>query len=80
MSTKVGFIGLGNMGFPMAKNLTDDAFELTVHDVAGEPMEALAGLGATVAANAREVAERSSVIGICVRDDADTDRGRWTNC
>ena len=37
----LGFIGLGNMGRPMATNLQRKGFDLVVHDVNAAPMRAL---------------------------------------
>jgi 3-hydroxyisobutyrate dehydrogenase len=73
MVKRVGFIGLGNIGMPMAKNLTGGAFDVVVYDVREEAAREVEALGATMAASAREVGERAEVIGICVRDDADTE-------
>ena len=42
----LGFIGLGNMGRPMASNLRRKGFDLVVHDVNAAPMRALEALGA----------------------------------
>ena len=52
---KIGFIGLGAMGRPMASNLARKGFALVVHDVRREPVEALAKLGA-VAGNTDGIA------------------------
>lgn len=54
---KVGFIGLGIMGKPMAKNLIKAGYDLVVYDIAEEPVAELAALGAAAAKNSREVAE-----------------------
>ena len=62
MAEKVGFIGLGIMGMPMARNLMDAGYELTVHNRSPAKAEELGGEGATVAATPREVAENSDVI------------------
>jgi 2-hydroxy-3-oxopropionate reductase len=62
MAERVGFIGLGIMGKPMAKNLMDSGFELAVHNRSPEKAEELGAQGATVAASPREVAEDSDVI------------------
>ena len=42
----VGFIGLGNMGAPMARNLLAAGYRLAVHDTRPEAGEALLGAGA----------------------------------
>jgi 2-hydroxy-3-oxopropionate reductase len=62
MAERVGFIGLGIMGMPMARNLMDSDYELTVHNRSPEKAEELGKEGATVAATPREVAEKSDVV------------------
>ncbi len=57
----VGFVGLGIMGRPMAKNLLTAGYSVTVYDVVGSAMEELVAEGATGASSAREAAEASSV-------------------
>ena len=66
----VGFIGLGQIGAPMATRLLAWPHGLTVCDVAPEATEPFAEGGAHVAATPAEVAERAGVISIMVRDDA----------
>ncbi|MFO0690720.1 MAG: NAD(P)-dependent oxidoreductase [Myxococcota bacterium] len=70
MALEVGFIGLGNMGEPMATNLAKAGFALTVYDVRPEPLERLARLGAHVARSPREVGERSEIVSCVVVDGA----------
>ena len=60
--TRIGFVGLGHMGAPMAANLLAAGFELVVHDAlraAGAPLEAA---GAGWAASPREVGERTELV------------------
>ena len=59
---RIGFIGLGRMGRPMASNLVRKGFKLTVHDVNREPVTALARLGAAPAGSAAEVIAASDVL------------------
>ena len=66
---RVGFIGLGNIGLPMAKRLVAAGLDTTVYDVVSERAAQVAG--ARAAASPREVAAASEVVGLCVRDDAD---------
>jgi 3-hydroxyisobutyrate dehydrogenase len=66
----VGFIGLGNIGGPMAKRLIGWPGGLTVCDALPAATEPFAAEGAHVAATPAEVAERATVISIMVRDDA----------
>jgi 2-hydroxy-3-oxopropionate reductase len=59
---KIGFIGLGIMGKPMAKNLIKAGYELVVNDINKAAVEELVGLGAETAASSAEVASKSDVI------------------
>ena len=59
---KVGFIGLGGIGKPMAINVAKAGFELTVNDLREQPLEELRQHGARIAASAREVAEASDIV------------------
>jgi 3-hydroxyisobutyrate dehydrogenase len=56
MTKVVGFIGLGNMGGPMASNLVKHDFSLVVHDIEPAKVEALRARGATVASSPEAVA------------------------
>ncbi len=62
MAETVGFIGLGIMGKPMAKNLMEAGYDLVVNNRSPEKAEELAGEGATAAATPREVAEGCDVV------------------
>jgi 2-hydroxy-3-oxopropionate reductase len=62
MAEKVGFVGLGIMGKPMARNLMEAGYELTVHNRSPEKAQELGEEGATVAGSPREVAQKSDVI------------------
>ena len=70
MVKSVGFIGLGNMGKPMAINLAKAGFDLLVYDVRAEPMRDLTALGAKAARSVREVAGHGEIIEVVVVDDA----------
>lgn len=59
---KVGFIGLGIMGKPMSKNLIKAGYELVVCDFNKPAVEELVLLGATEAANAKDIALQADVI------------------
>ncbi len=59
---RIGFIGLGIMGKPMAKNLLKAGYELTVFDKIAEPVKELAEAGASTAGSAREVAAASDIV------------------
>jgi 3-hydroxyisobutyrate dehydrogenase len=64
----IGFIGLGNLGSPMARQLLRLGEEVLVHDVAAEPVAELTALGAR-AAGPPEIARRCRIVGVCVRDE-----------
>ena len=71
MSIRAGFIGLGNIGEPMAERLVGAGIRTTVFDLRTSAMETLAAAGAESASSCSEAAAVRDVIGICVRDDAD---------
>ncbi len=60
--TKIGFIGLGNMGGPMAKNIVKAGYPLIVFDLKKALMSALVKEGAQAAASMQEVGQRSEII------------------
>jgi 3-hydroxyisobutyrate dehydrogenase-like beta-hydroxyacid dehydrogenase len=62
MDRRLGFIGLGNMGMPMASRLAAAGWELTVFDVRQDAMDALRARGATPAASPAEVASASTTV------------------
>jgi 2-hydroxy-3-oxopropionate reductase len=66
---RVGFIGLGVQGKPLARNIAEAGHALTVYDVRQPPLDELAAAGAKVAASCAEVAAASELIIICVIDD-----------
>jgi len=59
---KTGFIGLGIMGKPMAKNLLKVGYPLVVYDVNPVPVKELAAAGAEAASSAKEVAQKTEVV------------------
>jgi 3-hydroxyisobutyrate dehydrogenase-like beta-hydroxyacid dehydrogenase len=65
MADKVGFVGLGNMGGPMARCLLKAGVALVVHDLDPRKVQALAEAGAEVAASAQAVA-RETTRSICM--------------
>jgi len=71
MALRAGYIGLGNIGKPMAGCWRSGGFETTVYDVVESPVAELVEQGAKAAPSPRAVAEAADVIGICVRDDDD---------
>lgn len=71
MALRAGYIGLGNIGKPMASCWIKAGFETAVYDVVEAPVAELVELGARAAPSPRAVGEAAEVIGICVRDDDD---------
>jgi len=69
MTTRVGFIGLGNMGKHMAINIAKAGFDLMVYDLRPEPMRELTALGAKAARSADEVGAHGEIIEVVVVDD-----------
>jgi 3-hydroxyisobutyrate dehydrogenase len=68
--TRVGFVGLGNIGKPMALRLAAaEGVELWVHDVAPEPVAELTAAGARAAATVADLAGAVDVVHVMVRDD-----------
>lgn len=68
--TTIGFIGLGNMGRPMAANLVRKGFSVHVHDLNPPPVAQLVTLGGVFATNAGAVAEHADVIFTMLPDSA----------
>jgi len=69
---KVGFIGLGIMGRPMAGHLQNGGHELFLHSRRGAPPELVAN-GGVARGSGREVAERADVVITMVPDTPDVD-------
>lgn len=69
MTQRAGFIGLGNMGRPLAAHLAPAGFATTVYDVAPAAVEELVKAGAKAARTPREVALQADFVGICVPED-----------
>ena len=67
---KLGYLGLGMMGFPMARRLLAAGHEVTVWNRSVGKAKALIEAGAKPAAHPREVAASSSIIFMCVTDAA----------
>lgn len=58
----IGFIGLGNMGAPMASRLIQAGFTVTVYDVRPEPMNILHEQGAIIAQSVKQLAQHQDII------------------
>jgi 2-hydroxy-3-oxopropionate reductase len=70
---RIGFVGLGIMGRPMARHLLDAEFPLTVHSRSPGPVDELAGAGASRAASPAEVAAASDVVVTMLPDTPDVE-------
>jgi 2-hydroxy-3-oxopropionate reductase len=74
MAEAVGFIGLGIMGRPMAKNLMEAGYELVLHNRSPEKAEELAKEGnATAAGSPRELAEACDIVITMLPDSPDVE-------
>jgi 3-hydroxyisobutyrate dehydrogenase len=69
----VGFIGLGNIGKPMAMHWAGAKQPLVVFDVLPQATADLVAAGAKAAATVADLAREAQIIGICVRDDKDVE-------
>lgn len=68
---KIGFVGLGIMGLPMAGNLLKAGYELVVYNRTFAKTETPAALGASVASSPQELAAQSEVVITIVTDTPD---------
>ena len=73
MAEKIGFVGLGIMGKPMAQNLLKAGYSLTVYDIVGQSMEDVVTDGATGASSNKEVADATDKIITMLPDSADSE-------
>ena len=58
----IGFIGLGKMGFPMARRLIEAKHQLVVFDTRKEATDKLVATGAQVASSPKDVADRAETV------------------
>jgi 3-hydroxyisobutyrate dehydrogenase len=70
-SARVGFVGLGDQGYPMAERILRAGFPLTVFARRPGVVDGLVALGATTADSVAELADASDVLGVCVGDDGE---------
>jgi 2-hydroxy-3-oxopropionate reductase len=73
MGERIGFIGLGIMGAPMARHLLEAGFPLTVHSRSPAPVDALVSDGAVRATSPSEVAGVSDVVITMLPDTPDVE-------
>jgi len=76
VSSRIGFIGLGVMGRPMARNLLNAGNKLAVYDISPAGVAELAAAGAAAGSSAKDVAERSDVIITMLPDGPDVEKAR----
>ena len=69
-SERIGFIGLGAMGFGMAASLCRAGFTVSGHDVRAEPVTRLVALGGGAAASPAEAARNARLLFVMVVNDA----------
>src|SRR5690349_24527651 len=67
--SRIGFIGLGEMGRRLARRLIDRGFRVSVYDRTAKRIEQLVGIGAIAADSVRTIATNSDVIMSCVTND-----------
>lgn len=67
---KIGFIGLGNLGTPIAENLLQKGHNLLVYNRTASKAQPLAEKGATIASTVKELAAASDIVFTIVSDDA----------
>lgn len=65
MKKRIGFIGLGEMGYPMALNLLNAGYRLSAYDSRREPLLEIEKHGAIIARSPKEVAQSSDIV-ICM--------------
>ena len=74
MAERIGFVGLGIMGKPMAKNLVKAGYDLTVFDAfSSAAVDELVAEGATAALSSSEVASKSDTTIVMVPDGPDSE-------
>src|SRR5258705_1582660 len=68
-NTRLGFIGIGNMGSRIARRLLEHGYQLMAYDRSREAADALAKYGATVADSIAILASEADVILTCLTND-----------
>lgn len=71
---RVGFIGLGSQGGPMARRIAEAGYPLTLWARRPATLAPYAGTPATIAASPAELAAASDLVCLCVVDDADVEQ------
>lgn len=68
-NNRIGFIGIGMMGFPMARNLLEAGYDLAVYNRTPEKASSLIDLGGAIKKNPLDVAQPGSIVMSCVSED-----------
>lgn len=71
--TRVGFVGLGSQGAPMARRIVDSGYETTLWARRPESLEPFADTDVSVASTPSELGAASDVLCVCVVDDVGVD-------
>ena len=71
---RVGLIGLGKMGLPMARHMRKKGYEVVAHDLNPEVYKQAADLGVVIVENPREVATASDFVIVVVGFDSEVER------
>lgn len=66
MTGTIGFIGVGDMGGPMARRLLGAGYPLVVHDISAASLEPILAAGAQQAADAEDVASKAETVMTCL--------------
>ena len=74
MASKIGFVGLGIMGKPMAKNLLKASHSLVVYDIMPTGMEELTAAGAAKGSSPKDVASRTDLVITMVPDGPEVEQ------
>ena len=71
---KLGFVGLGIMGKPMAKNLLKAGYEVVAYDIVGEALEEVVSDGAEAGESPKDVAQKTNIIITMLPDGPDVEK------
>jgi 3-hydroxyisobutyrate dehydrogenase len=66
MGMTIGYIGIGAMGGPMARNLVKAGFDVVVHDLQQKLVDDLVAVGATQGDSVLDVANRAEIVMVCL--------------
>lgn len=66
MAATIGYIGVGDMGGPMVRNMMTAGFDVVVYDTQADRMDALVADGAQRGGSAADVANRAEIVMVCL--------------